>query len=152
MAFHEFMCVRRTLVFVTCGLILLLVIANWQTSNYYSKHSGDNASTAVHVLSPSCQERRTGKAWRRVNSIITDYDSTLNETLHGLIKESHGPTDPELVSLVRDLMDPPSEHMIKLSRQVVETPQSQEISTILKKKVKPTWRKLAWECPVHTFF
>ncbi len=126
MVVQSCICLRKALSFIICGLLLLLVIA-------IVIQQEDREQNTEHA--ENLREKKKGKSWRRVNSIVTDYDRELNKTLHRLINASNGANDPEVISLVRDLMDSPTKHMIKLSRPVVQTPQSKEILVILKQKV-----------------
>ncbi len=116
-----------------CGMLARLVIfdiMNWQGNNNTNEGCPKNVEN-----SPLYPGQWTGAKWRRVNSFVTDYDGTLNGTLHRIITSGAGSSDPRVLSLIRDLMDPPSGHMLKWSRRVGETPQSREIVKILNRRV-----------------
>ncbi len=72
---------------------------------------------------------------RRVNTLVTDYDSRLSASFHDVIATGPDPRDPRVVNLVQKLLDPPSDRMIKLSRRVVITPQAKAVIKILNNRV-----------------
>ena len=72
---------------------------------------------------------------RRVNALVTDYDSHLRNSIHDAIATGAGPRDPRVVGIVRKLFDPPSDKMIKLARRVIKTPQTEAVIKILEHKV-----------------
>ncbi len=94
-----------------------------------------SADKTVDLPSLCPQGNELDKKWRRVNSIVTDYDTRLNESLHQVISAGYGTKDPEVISLLRNFLDPPSQHIIKRSARIKETPQSREILQILNGKV-----------------
>lgn len=68
---------------------------------------------------------------RLLNRLTTNHDWTVKK----LVERRANASDQALIQLIRDMMDPPSRHMIKLSAHRWHTPQSQEIESILQKKV-----------------
>ncbi len=65
---------------------------------------------------------KSGVTSRKMNTLVTDYDSHLNASLYDVIGTRATPRDSRVVSLVKKLLDPPSEEMIKLARRVIKTP------------------------------
>ena len=78
---------------------------------------------------------KSGITLRRVNTLVTDYDSYLNASLYDVIGTRASPRDSRVVKLVKKLLDPPSDQMIKLARRVIKTPQAETVVKILNGKV-----------------
>ncbi len=72
---------------------------------------------------------------RRVNTLVTDYDTCLSASFHDVIATGPDPRHPQVVNLVQKLLDPPSDQMIKLARRVVITPQAKAVIKILNNMV-----------------
>ncbi len=79
---------------------------------------------------------KSGVTPRKVNTLVTDYDSYLNASLYDVIGTRASPRDSRVVSLVKKLLNPPSDEMIKLARRVIKTPQAGAVVKILEGKVR----------------
>jgi len=89
--------------------------------------------------------------FRQLNHVIAEYDSDVAARLSTLVERRSTAADPDLIRLIVDMLDPPSSHMIKLSRHLFNTPQSHEVDTIFKQKVRIT-RKCFSFCFVAVYY